>query len=153
MGRPLNGKLVPLGEYVHFKVAAKDREAVGKLGPRWREGVWLGVRSDCGEVYVGARSGVVLTRSVRRREPSQRWNRQALDGARGTPWDTSNLADRPPRHAAPAPGRAFRGGNQAPHVRQGATTAKVRERPGGIPRSRGVRRGKDATEDSVGAAT
>ena len=102
-GKPFNGKLVPFGEYVHFKVAVKNSEAVGKLDPRWRDGVWLGVRRDSGEVYVGTGSGVVLTRSVRRREPSQRWNRQALGGVRGAPVDKSSLAYRPPRPAAPVP--------------------------------------------------
>ena len=70
-GKPFSRKLVPLGERANFKVAVRS-ETVRKLGPRWRDGVWPGVRGDSGEAYVGAESGVVLTRSVRQREPSQR---------------------------------------------------------------------------------
>ena len=47
--------------------------------------------------------GVVLTRSGRRRELPQRWTSQALDNVRDAPWDTSSLAHRPQRTAAPLP--------------------------------------------------
>ena len=41
------GEVHPFGERVHFKVAVKNGEAVGKLDPGWRDGVWLGgVRCD-----------------------------------------------------------------------------------------------------------
>ena len=100
-GKPFNGKLVPCGENVHSKVAVTNSEAAGKLDQRWRDGVWLGVGRDSGEVYAGTGSGVALTRSVRRRKPSQRWTRQALGGVQGTPRDTSSPADRPQRPAAP----------------------------------------------------
>ena len=61
-GRKCNAKIVEFGERCYYCVPKKLR---AKLDRRWRLGVYLGMRADSTEHYLGAWNGdVVKSRSV-----------------------------------------------------------------------------------------
>ena len=74
--------------YLKAKSAGKD-----KLNTRWGSGVWLGIREESGEVFIGTEDGVVKCRSIRRKAGPERWNPELFSKVKGTPWE-------------PLPGRA-----------------------------------------------
>ena len=47
--------------YLKLKSVGKHKADV-----RWKEGVWLGIRDQSEEAYIGAEQGVIKVRSVRR---------------------------------------------------------------------------------------
>lgn len=55
---------------------------------RWKEGIWLGIREESGEILVGTKQGVVKARSFERKSTEEeRWNPEWLDGFIGVPWE------------------------------------------------------------------
>ena len=61
----------------------------GKRGSKldkYVEGIFLGIVERSSEIYVGTAAGVVRGRSLRRRPPSERSNKELLLAVRGTPW-------------------------------------------------------------------
>ena len=48
---------------------------------RWAEGVWLGVREESGEIFIGTKEGVVKARTFARKSTEEeRWDSEWLDG-------------------------------------------------------------------------
>ena len=45
-----------------------------KLEARFEEGIWLGIESRTGEIRIGMPSGVVKSRTIRRRIEAERWD-------------------------------------------------------------------------------
>ena len=80
-----------LGECVwHLRPGTKGVE---KFEVRWRDGVFLGVRDDSGEVIIGTPEGVIKVSAIRRKGTmGDRWDRDRIMGVVGVPW-------------APIPGR------------------------------------------------
>ena len=59
---------------------------LGKLTCMWEDGVYLGVKGSTGEIMVGDKRGVWVTRTTRRKPESERWDRQNLEMIVGVPW-------------------------------------------------------------------
>jgi hypothetical protein len=55
----------------------------------WSDGVFLGFRSQSGEVIVGTEDGVMKTRTVRRKPEEERWHEENLKMVGGVPWRPS----------------------------------------------------------------
>ena len=54
---------------------------------RWKEGIWLGVREQSGEIIVGTKDGVVKCRTFKRKATEEeRWDVKFLDEMVGVPW-------------------------------------------------------------------
>ena len=68
------------------------------MEPRFEDGVWLGVEARTGEVRVGTPSGVVKSRSIRRKIEAEKWSVDSVENVVGFPWD-------------PAPGSRAKTGN------------------------------------------
>ena len=62
---------------------------LGKLTCTWEDGICLGVKATTAEVIVENRSGVWLTRTVRRKPAKERWDRSNLELALAVPWGKS----------------------------------------------------------------
>ena len=98
------------------------------------EGVWLGVRSESGEFTVGAKEGVAKCRDFRGRPEGERWNKEALSGMKGTPWQ-------------PTPGRDSM--EVRCRVHMPAEEAPVTEPVKGLARETGPKRAKIYKSDLV----
>ena len=59
---------------------------LGKLTCMWEDGVFLGVKGTTGEIIVGAKNGIWVTRTVRRKPEEERWNRTSIEMVVGAPW-------------------------------------------------------------------
>ena len=57
------------------------------MGEKWKDGVWLGIKPESNEIYIGTAEGVRLARSVRRKPEGIRWVKDEILGIRGTPWE------------------------------------------------------------------
>ena len=84
-GRTFKLPVVEFGEcvwYLRLKSAGKD-----KMNTRWGSGVWLGIREESNEVFVGTDEGVVKCRSIRRKAGQDRWDKDLFNSIKGTPWE------------------------------------------------------------------
>ena len=81
--------LAEVGESILYKPLSTKGDSVDKLEARFEEGIWLGVESRTGEIRVGTPSGVVKSRTIRRRIEAERWNAAAAQEITGTPWNPS----------------------------------------------------------------
>jgi hypothetical protein len=61
------------GERLHFR-RGRSGGKMAKLDVAWRDGVFLGFRTQSGEVIVGTKEAVLRTRTVRRRPEEERWS-------------------------------------------------------------------------------
>ena len=59
---------------------------LGKLTGMWKDGIYLGVKATMAEVIVGNRNGAWLTRTVRRKPITERWDRSNLEIVVAVPW-------------------------------------------------------------------
>ncbi len=84
-GRKCRVPVVPFGEKVWYKEIRETKERKEKFCSEWREGIWLGHQRSSNEALVGTNRGVVKAYSVKRREPDQRWSKEAILGMVGTP--------------------------------------------------------------------
>ena len=75
-GKKPTQEFVPFGE----KVLARpiSSEPLNRMNPRYKFGVWMGVRNNSAECYVGTAEGVFRAREVRRIEHQDRWTRGEL---------------------------------------------------------------------------
>ena len=73
------------GELVHFKRIATARR-LGKLDSLWHKGVFVGYRSQSGEYMVANDEGTYKTRTVKRMPVEERWNKEAVEDLKWTPW-------------------------------------------------------------------
>ena len=90
-------EFVPSGE----KVLAKHR-----MIPRYQCGIWLGMRNNSGECFIGNAEGVFGAREIRRLEPQSRWDTEAVNSVSGVPWritDGRCTVDRPEVRVDPIP--------------------------------------------------
>ena len=84
-GRRCNIPVVPFGEKVWYREIRKTKHRDNKLETELKEGVWLGHARNANEVFVGTKRGVVRAYDVRRREPAERCDAEAIQTMRGTP--------------------------------------------------------------------
>ena len=56
------------------------------MNPRYKFGVWLGVRNISAECFVGTAEGVFRARELRRLEQQNRWDNAAINNVIGVPW-------------------------------------------------------------------
>ena len=87
-GRKLRTQLVEFGECVSFLPA--DYAKQGKMEPRWKEGVYLGIRLESSEMLVGNEDGVSKCRSLRRKTEDERWNAGAVECVKGIHGNPTN---------------------------------------------------------------
>ena len=75
----LHGKK-PTQEFVSFgeKVLARQvtTEPRNRMNPRYQYGVWLGMRNNSAECFIGNADGVFRAREIRRLEPQDRWTQE-----------------------------------------------------------------------------
>ena len=101
-GNDSSAKYLIFGEAALFKVAEVRHQ--GKLLPRWRRGIWVGVRdSDQSHIFLNDQ-GWNSAREVSRLPIENRWDRQLLDRCAGLPWsrhEGAALAAAPPERSVP----------------------------------------------------
>ncbi len=85
-GRRCNGKLVPFGEVVLFKIP-HTQHSIGDFEDRWEREVWLGFVMRSGEHLVGTAKGVFRVSTVMRRPEDRRWSKDLLKQIGGSPED------------------------------------------------------------------
>ena len=89
-------EIVPFGE----KVLARPMSStpLNRMNPRYKFGVWLGVRNNSAECFVVTAEGVFRASEVRRIEQKDRWDIEAINKVIGVPWRTVDgqwTVDRP----------------------------------------------------------
>ena len=57
------------------------------MNTRWGSGVWMGIREESNEAFIGTADGVIKTRSIRRKAGDQRWDKELFNSIKGTPWE------------------------------------------------------------------
>ena len=57
-----------------------------KIKPRWRFGIFIGVKRKSNEVMISTSEGIKNARSIRRRPFEKRWTRDSLDWVKWAPW-------------------------------------------------------------------
>ena len=93
--------VVKFGETVtHKEPAGPTGRLVGgrrayKADTQWHKGCWLGKATASDEHLIGAKSGVLTVRTIRRLPENQQAQREYLDDLVGEPWDTRTRAGRP----------------------------------------------------------
>ena len=97
-------EFVPIGE----KVLARrvTTEPRNRMNPRYQYGVWLGMRNNSAEYFIGNADGVFRAREIRRLEPQVRWDKEAINNVIGVPWrmtDGKWTVDRPEVRVDPIP--------------------------------------------------
>ena len=89
-----------------------ESEGKDKGESRWREGIFLGIRGESGELIVGTNEGTVKARTLRRHgREEDRWKTESWDKICGVPWEC-------------IPGR--RGVEIVPDVKDGSTWRRRR---------------------------
>ena len=81
-------------------------EPRNRMNPRYQYGVWLGMRNNSAECFIGNADGVFRAREIRRLEPQDRWDTRAIHSVIGVPWrmtDGSWTVDRPEVRVDPIP--------------------------------------------------
>ena len=98
----LHGKKSQHKSFCHSgrKVQARPiaSEPLNRMNPRYKLGVWLGVRNHSAECFVETAEGVFRAREVRRMEHQNRWDKEAINNVVGVPWriaDGKWTVDRP----------------------------------------------------------
>ena len=69
-GKKPTQEFVPFGEKVLARQITTDPR--NRMNPRYQYGVWLGMRSNNEECFIGNADGVFRTREIRRLEPQDR---------------------------------------------------------------------------------
>ena len=103
-GKKPTQEFVPFGE----KVLARQvtTEPRNRLNPRYQYGIWLGVRNNSAECFIGNADGVFRAREIRRLEHRDRWDKEAINSVIGVPWRMADgrwTVDRPEIHVDPIP--------------------------------------------------
>ena len=95
-GKKPTQEFVPFGE----KVLARQvtTEPRNRMNPRYQYGVWLGMRNNSAECFIGNADGVFRAREIRRLEPQDRWGTRAIHSVVEVPWRMTDgrwTVDRP----------------------------------------------------------
>ena len=97
----------PTQEYVPFREKVPAREiTTDPMNPRYQHGIWLRMRNNSAECLIGNADGVFRAREIRRLEPQDRWDAEAINdviGAHGRMTDGRLTADRPEARDDPIP--------------------------------------------------
>ena len=96
MARKPTQEFVPFGEKVLARPISSDR--LNRMNPRYKFGVWLGVRNNSAACFVEKGEGIFRAREVRRIEHQDRWDKEAITNMIGVPWRLANgkwTVDRP----------------------------------------------------------
>ena len=85
-GKDFRRDVAEFGECIMY--LKLESEGKDKGESRWREGIFLGIRDESGEIVVGTNEGTVKARTLRRygRE-EDRWNEKCWDKICGVPWE------------------------------------------------------------------
>ena len=86
-GKRATSQVCSIGEKVLYMPVKKSGARLNKLVPRFKYGVWLGISPRTSESLAGTPDGAFRTRVVRRLEESKRWDAEAIENIKGTPWD------------------------------------------------------------------
>ena len=86
-GKQWKVALPAYGEGV-FYMPVRHGGRLEKLKCKWEEGIFAGIYERTGELLVMTEGGVFRTRNIRRRAPSERWNKELLAKVTGLPWAT-----------------------------------------------------------------
>ena len=83
-GKKHTQEFVPFGD----KVLARpiSSEPLNRKNPRYKFGVWLGVRNNSAQCFVETAGGVFRAREVRRIEHQNRWDKETINYVIGHPW-------------------------------------------------------------------
>ena len=76
---------VEYGERLLWKTKPKNN--MEKLNLRWHYGVFVGVRTESGEIWVANKDGVRAVRSVRRTAREDRWGPDNKAWVKHVPWN------------------------------------------------------------------
>ena len=76
---------VEFGEKVLYKI--KGGQKLQKLEPRWRHGIFVGVRKRSNELWVSRPEGIFAVRSVRRIPLESRWGEDCVNWVQWAPWN------------------------------------------------------------------
>ena len=103
-GKKPTQEFVPFGEKVLArKIATEPRN---RMNPRCQYGVWLGMRNNSAECFIGNADGVFRAREIQRLEPQDRWDTEAVNNVMGVPWRMTDgrwTVDRPKARVDPIP--------------------------------------------------
>ena len=83
-GKKPTQDFVPFGEEVLARKITTD--PMNRMNPRYQYGVWLGMRNNSAECFIGNADGVFRAREIRRLEPQDRWDTEAINNVIGAPW-------------------------------------------------------------------
>ena len=94
----------PFGEKV--LVRQITTEPMNRINSRYQYGVWLGMRNNSAERFTGIADGVFRAHEIRRLEPQDRWETEAINSVIGVPWRMTDgrwTVDRPEVRVDPIP--------------------------------------------------
>ena len=83
-GKKSTQKIVPFGKKVLARTISS--ESLNRMNPRYKFGVWPGVRSNSAECFAGSAEGVLRAREVRTLEQQDSWDKEAIYNVIGVPW-------------------------------------------------------------------
>ena len=73
-------------------------DPMNRMNPRFQYGIWPGMRNNSAECFIGNAGGVFRAREMRRLEPQDRWDAEAINNVIGVPWRMTDgrwTVDRP----------------------------------------------------------
>ena len=70
--------LATIGKLVHHMAIDTSKTRLNTLVPKWRDGIYLGVRDAYGEYWIGSRTGAYTVRSIQLKPASQKYGLQLL---------------------------------------------------------------------------
>jgi hypothetical protein len=85
-GTTYKGDLVPFGESVLFRDPV-ERGSKGKISAKWMKGIWVGRAERNNEHLLLTPDGLKKARTIRRRIPSQAYDKEYLHQCFGRPWE------------------------------------------------------------------
>ena len=75
------------GECVKYLPLARERGTKDALDDRMKDGIFVGIQDRSDECIVLTKDGATKARTLRRRPPSQRFQKELLEAVKGTPWE------------------------------------------------------------------
>ena len=81
-------------------------DPMNRTNPRFQYGIWPGMRNNSAECFIGNAGGVFRAREMRRLEPQDRWDAEAINNVIGVPWRMTDgrwTVDRPEAQVDPIP--------------------------------------------------
>ena len=97
-------EFVPFGEILLAKQITTD--PMNRMSSRYQYGIWLGMRNNSAECFIGNADCVFRALQIRRLEPQSRRDTETINGVIGIPWRMTEgkwTADRPEVRVDPDP--------------------------------------------------